>query len=189
MPLSAFRGWISAIKSHFIRHISQTASKFLLLLFQLYLRSFSHTFNPHSWQNIFLNIFYSQHNQVTHCRRTFWHLVIYNEIGLISLAMYRFIWCNYSLHAWRCGASNEVTIFKKIVWKVMGGGTKDENSESLLACICNTCISSLRPNNSGGEQKCGCFEVRGGDAEALIQNVYQATPYHCHWSYTAYFRW
>ena len=42
-----------AVKSHFIRHISQTASKFLLLLFQLYPRSFWHTFNPHSWQNIF----------------------------------------------------------------------------------------------------------------------------------------
>ena len=45
------------------------------------------------------------------------------------------------------------------------GGTKDENSESLFGCIRNTCVSSLCPNNSGGEQKCGCFEVRGGDAE------------------------
>ena len=29
------------------------------------------------------------------------------------------------------------------VLKVMGGGTKDENSESLLTCIHNTCVSSL----------------------------------------------
>ena len=50
VPLSVFRGWISAVKSHFIRHISQTASNFLLQLFQLYPHSFSHTFNPHSWQ-------------------------------------------------------------------------------------------------------------------------------------------
>ena len=59
--------------------------------------------------------------------------------------------------------------------KSCGGGTKDENSESLLACNCNTCVSSLWPNNSGGEQKCGCSQVRGGDTEALIQNGYQAT--------------
>ena len=61
------------------------------------------------------------------------------------------------------------------------------------------------PFDSGGEQKCGCFEVRGGDAEALIQNGYQwrriissssiKRPtsfcwWYCgRWSNAAYFRW
>ena len=50
VPLSAFHGQISVVKSDFIIYISKTASKLVLRLFQLYPCSFSHTFNPHSWQ-------------------------------------------------------------------------------------------------------------------------------------------
>ena len=115
--------------------LSQTASNFLLQLFQLYPHSFLHTFNPHSWQNIFFNIFYSQHNQVTHCRPTFWHLVIYRSMpeGLIlsQTRTFRLPFWNMALYmpvshasghssapndqvrVWNCVPSGEFTLLEK----------------------------------------------------------------------------